>query len=258
MLSSGLHCRPQVGVGILVEQPPFIAVVEDDPEIRSLVGGLLSREGFRVVLCDGSEDLDRVIERQRLDLVVLDLMLGGEDGLSICRRLRGGPRSTPVLMVTAKGDDLDRIIGLEVGADDYLPKPFNPRELLARIRAILRRTCDLPQRPNLPSDVYIFSGWRLDAGSRMLRNPEGDSIELTGGEFDLLMALVNHPQRVLTREQLLDWTRGRSATPFDRTIDVQLSRLRRKLGDDSRTPSMIRTVRGGGYLFAPAVEREKI
>jgi two-component system OmpR family response regulator len=242
-----------------MDQPPLIAIVEDDPEIRSLVGGLLSREGFRVALCEGSKDLDSVIECQRIDLVVLDLMLAGEDGLSICRRLRSGSRGTPVLMVTAKGDDLDRIIGLEVGADDYLPKPFNPRELLARIRAILRRTCDLHQTStNPPSDVYVFSGWRLNAGSRMLRNPEGELIELTGGEFDLLMALLNHPQRVLNREQLLDWTRGRSATPFDRTIDVQLSRLRRKLGDDSRPPAMIKTVRGGGYLFAPAVEREQI
>jgi two-component system OmpR family response regulator len=238
-------------------RPPFIAVVEDDPEIRSLVGDLLVREGFKVGLCEGSEDLDRAMEGQAVDLVVLDLMLAGEDGLSICRRLRGGSKSTPVLMVTAKGDDLDRIIGLEVGADDYLPKPFNPRELLARIRAILRRTRSPLQSANPQSDVYAFSGWKLNAGSRMLHDPEGNPVELTGGEFDLLMALLRHPQRVLNREQLLDWTRGRGAAPFDRTIDVQLSRLRRKLGDDSRPPTMIKTVRGGGYLFAASVEREQ-
>jgi two-component system OmpR family response regulator len=241
-----------------MDQPPLVAIVEDDPEIRSLVGDLLSREGFRVTLCIGAEDLDRVIGRQKIDIVVLDLMLTGEDGLSICRRLRSGPAGIPVLMVTAKGDDLDRIIGLEVGADDYLAKPFNPRELLARIRAILRRTRDLQQtQANPPSEVYAFAGWRLNAGSRILRNPDGELVELTGGEFDLLMVLLDHPQRVLNRDQLLDWTRGRSAAPFDRTIDVQLSRLRRKLRDDSRPPSMIKTVRSGGYLFSPAVVREQ-
>ena len=240
-----------------MDHSPFIAVVEDDPEIRSLVGGLLLREGFRVTLCEGAEDLDREMAHQTIDLVVLDLMLAGEDGLSICRRVRGGSKSTPVLMVTAKGDDLDRIIGLEIGADDYLPKPFNPRELLARIRAILRRTRDSHRISNPRSDVYAFSGWRLNADSRTLHDPEGNLVDLTGGEFDLLMALLQHPQRVLNREQLLDWTRGRSATPFDRTIDVQLSRLRRKLGDDSKPPTMIKTVRGGGYLFTASVEREQ-
>ncbi|MDQ0394852.1 response regulator [Labrys monachus] len=236
--------------------PTLIAVVEDDPEIRSLVGSLLSREGFEVVLCGSGADLDRAIERRRVDLVVLDLMLPGEDGLSICRRLRSTPTSTPVLMVTAKGDDLDRIIGLEVGADDYLPKPFNPRELVARVRAILRRTRGVHHVASTPpSEVYRFAGWSLDAASRELHDPEGRAVDLTGGEYDLLIALLTHPQRVLNRDQLLDWTRGRSAAPFDRTIDVQLSRLRRKLGDDSRPPSVIKTVRGGGYLFAPAVER---
>jgi two-component system OmpR family response regulator len=239
-------------------QSTLIAVVEDDPEIRSLVGGLLSREGFDVALCSGADELDREIDRRRVDLVVLDLMLAGEDGLSICRRLRAGPLSMPVLMVTAKGDDLDRIIGLELGADDYLPKPFNPRELVARVRAILRRTRDIHRAPfQSPQEIYSFAGWRLNAASRLLQNPEDEAIDLTGGEFDLLMVFLMHPQRVLNRDQLLDWTRGRSAGPFDRTIDVQLSRLRRKLGDDGKASSIIKTVRGGGYLFSAPVERNR-
>jgi two-component system, OmpR family, response regulator len=239
-----------------MNQPTLVAIVEDDAEIRSLIGALLSREGFEVALCGGAEDLDKVVERRRVDLVVLDLMLAGEDGLSICRRLRAAPSSTPVLMVTAKGDDIERIIGLEVGADDYLPKPFNPRELVARVRAILRRTRDIHHVSTAPpAETYRFAGWSLDAASRELQSPDGRLVGLTGGEYDLLLVLVTHPQRVLNRDQLLDWTRGRSATPFDRTIDVQLSRLRRKLGDDARPPAVIKTVRGGGYLFAPAVER---
>jgi len=241
-----------------MDQATLIAVVEDDPEIRALVGKLLSREGFEVELCNGANELDRVLERRRVDLIVLDLMLVGEDGLSICRRLRTGQPSIPVLMVTAKGDDLDRIIGLEVGADDYLPKPFNPRELVARVRAILRRTRDAHHAPAMPpSEMFHFAGWRLNAASRVLQSPKGKTVDLTGGEFDLLMVLLTHPQRVLNRDQLLDWTRGRSAAPFDRTIDVQLSRLRRKLEDFSKPPAVIKTVRGGGYLFSPAVERER-
>ena len=233
----------------------LIAVVEDDPEIRSLVSGLLKREGFEVEACANAAELDRVIERRRIDLVVLDVMMPGEDGLSVCRRLRARG-DMPILMVTAKSDDIDRIIGLEVGADDYLPKPFNPRELLARVRAILRRTRAMHRVPtNAPREVYRFAGWSLDAGSRDFHNPSGQSVPLTGGEFDLLLVLLQHPQRVLNRDQLLDWTRGRSAAAYDRTIDVQLSRLRRKLGDDPVEPAIIRTVRGGGYLFAPPVER---
>jgi len=241
-----------------MDQNTVIAVVEDDPEIRSLVSGLLAREGYEVMACNGAEELDRAVERRRIDLVILDLMLAGEDGLSICRRLRAGPDAIPILMVTAKGDDLDRIIGLEIGADDYLPKPFNPRELIARAKAILRRTRDVHRVPaSRPSEVYRFAGWSLNASSRALSGPDGQAVELTGGEFDLLMVLLTHPQRVLNRDQLLDWTKGRSAVPFDRTIDVQLSRLRRKLGDLSRPPTMIKTVRGGGYLFSPTVERER-
>lgn len=231
-----------------------IALVEDDPDIRELLAGLLSREGFEACPCGDGADLDRLVARRRVDLVLLDLMLPGEDGLSICRRLHGLPVPIPVIMVTAKGDDIDRILGLELGADDYLPKPFNPRELLARVRAVLRRTREAHRPQALPGRVYRFAGWTLEAGSRRLIDPDGAPVELTGGEFDLLQAMLDHPQRVLTRDQLLDWTRGRDAAPYDRTIDVQLGRLRRKLGDQPNAPTLIRTVRGGGYLFAPTVE----
>ncbi|MBJ7410783.1 MAG: response regulator [Phenylobacterium sp.] len=239
-----------------MSESTLIAVVEDDPEIRLLVDGLLTREGFDVATCAGGEELDRLLERRRVDLVLLDLMLPGEDGLSICRRLRNAPVQTPVIMVTAKGDDIDRILGLELGADDYVAKPFNPRELVARVRAVLRRTREAHStaRP-MPRETYRFGGWTLDAPGRRLTDPQDEDVELTGGEFDLLLAFVTHPQRVLTREQLLDWTRGRDATPFDRTIDVQLSRLRRKLRDDFRAPTVIRTIRGGGYLFALPVAK---
>jgi two-component system OmpR family response regulator len=236
-------------------QTTLIAVVEDDPEIRALIAGLLQREGYEVAPCGGGSDLDRAMARRRVDLVILDLMMPGEDGLSICRRLRSGSLQTPVIMVTAKGDTVDRVIGIELGADDYLAKPFDPRELLARTRAVLRRTRDAmhPRRVAGSTELYAFAGWRLDAGARQLADPQGRAVELTGAEFDLLMVFLAHPQRVLNREQLLDWTRRRAAQPFDRAIDVQLSRLRRKL--DDAAGEMIKTVRGGGYLFAPAVER---
>ncbi|MCB5425459.1 response regulator [Altererythrobacter sp. CC-YST694] len=232
----------------------FIAIVEDDEDISELVADLLEREGFDVGRCRSGAELDRLTGRRRVDLVLLDLMLPGEDGLSICRRLHSAPVRMPVVMITAKGDDIDRILGLELGADDYLPKPFNPRELTARIRAVLRRTRGMHRPAPISGRWYRFTDWSLDAGSRVLINPQGEPIDLTGGEYDLLVALLDHPQRVLTRDQLLDWTRGRDAAPYDRTIDVQLSRLRRKLGDDPKSPRMIRTVRGGGYLFAPQVE----
>lgn len=237
-----------------IEPRTFIALVEDDEAISELVAELLEREGFEVGRCRSGAELDRLTGRRRVDLVLLDLMLPGEDGLSICRRLHAAPVRVPVVMITAKGDDIDRILGLEIGADDYLPKPFNPRELIARVRAVLRRTREAHRPAPTAGRWYRFAGWTLDAGSRVLSDPQGRPVDLTGGEFDLLVALLDHPQRVLTRDQLLDWTRGRDAAPYDRTIDVQLSRLRRKLGDDPKSPEIIRTVRGGGYLFAPSVE----
>jgi two-component system OmpR family response regulator len=233
----------------------FIAVVEDDAEIRSLMIGLLAREGFEAAGCRTASEFDRLLERQRIDLAILDVMLPGEDGLSLCRRLRARG-DVPVLMVTAKGDDVDRIVGLEIGADDYLPKPFNPRELLARIRAILRRTRDRHRVAiDSPAERYGFVGWTLDAGAHALTDPDGGAIDLTGGEFDMLLSFVTHAQRVLNRDQLLDWTRGRSSGPFDRAVDVQLSRLRRKLAEHPSGADLIKTVRGGGYLFSAAVTR---
>ncbi|WP_304175415.1 response regulator [Phenylobacterium aquaticum] len=233
---------------------PLIAIVEDDPEIRALVCDLLGREGYETAPCPDVAEFDRVAARRRIDLAILDVMLPGEDGLSLCRRL-SAQGQTPVLMVTAKGDDIDRIVGLEIGADDYLPKPFNPRELVARVKAILRRTREAgavvaPVRRT----VYHFAGWTLDAASRDFTDPDGGGVELTGGEFDLLLSFLTHPQRVLSRDQLLDWTRGREAMPFDRTIDVQLSRLRRRLAEHPSGAALIRTVRGGGYLFSAPVE----
>lgn len=233
----------------------LIAVVEDDNEICALVTGLLTREGFETVGCRTAEEFDRVNERRRVDLAILDVMLPGEDGLSLCRRLRAAG-NVPVLMVTAKGEDVDRIVGLEIGADDYLPKPFNPRELLARIRAILRRTRDLHRvTAPLPSERYGFAGWTLDGATRTLRDPDGDEIELTGGEYEMLLSFLTHPQRLLNRDQLLDWTRGRSAAPFDRSVDVQLSRLRQKLAAHPSGSALIKTVRGGGYILAATVKK---
>jgi two-component system OmpR family response regulator len=238
----------------------LIAVVEDDPEIRALATALFEREGFEAAACENAAALDALMARRRPSLIVLDVMMPGEDGLSVCRRLavQNGP---PVILVTARGEDVDRIVGLEIGADDYLPKPFNPRELLARVRAVLRRTASQQSAGDAAGDgpdrvVYRFDGWTLDPASRALADPAGGAVELSAGEFDLLTAFLKHPRRVLTRDFLMDWTKGREATAFDRSVDVMLSRLRRKLHDDPAAPRLIRTVRNGGYLFAAQVNRE--
>jgi two-component system OmpR family response regulator len=183
-------------------------------------------------------------------------MLPGEDGLSLCRRLRA-ESDLPVIMLTAMREDIDRIVGLEIGADDYLPKPFNPRELLARIRAVLRRAGAVTSRgaPSGPGPALRFAGWRLEPGCRRLVGPDGHEADLTGGEFDLLLAFAERPGRVLSRDQLVDLTRGREAVPFDRSVDSQISRLRRKIESDPSRPALIKTVRSGGYVFTPVVER---
>lgn len=233
-----------------------VAIVEDDPGIRDLVAKLLSREGFEVLAFGGSAGLMAAGTLERLDCLILDLMLPGEDGLTICRTLRVQWPRLPILIITARSDPIDRVVGLELGADDYLAKPFNSRELLARLRSVIRRTRDIAAPDAGPGgDNFRFEGWVLRIGPRDLIDPHGRPVPLTTSEFDLLHVLALHPRRVLSRELLIDWTRGRSANPFDRVIDVQMSRLRRKLGDDPREPAMIRTVRGDGYLFAPAVGR---
>jgi two-component system, OmpR family, response regulator len=229
----------------------LIILVEDDKEIQRLVRDLLVREGFAVEVAETGAALDRVLAGQRPDLVILDLMLPGEDGLSICRRLRTRGGSVPILMLTAKADPIDRVVGLEMGADDYLAKPFNPRELLARVRALLRRARGPADAE--PSRRYAFAGLVIDLDSRRLSTEAGELIVLTAAEFELLTCFVQRPRRVLTRDQLLDWTRGRMAEAYDRTIDMTISRLRKKI--EAATPGLelISTVRNNGYLFVHPV-----
>jgi two-component system OmpR family response regulator len=234
--------------------PPHILIVDDHSEIRELVSHALVKEGFRVSVAAEGRAMRQVRADSRIDLILLDLMLPGEDGLSLCRSLRT-QSSVPIIMLTAKGDEVDRVIGLEMGADDYLPKPFGSRELVARIRAVLRRSRESGAAPGSTEQPkhYRFDRWRLDPGRRELVRDDGTVVPLSTGEYDLLVVFVERPQRVLSRDQLLDLARGRTATGLDRSIDTQVSRLRRKLEDDPTNPSIIRTVWGGGYTFTPAV-----
>lgn len=238
-----------------MDSAPHILVVDDDREIRELLARFLEKHGMRVTTARDARDARRALPNGHFQLVVLDLMMPGESGLDFARFLRG-TSDTPIIMLTAMGEETDRIIGLELGADDYVPKPFNPRELLARIRAVLRRVSEVTDRKrDLPTRAFRFAGWMLEPARRRLLNPDGVEVPLTGGEFDLLMALVERPNRVLTRDMLLDLLRGRQAGPFDRAIDVAVSRLRRKMEDDGRNPQVIKTVRGGGYVLAASVDR---
>ena len=230
-------------------------VVDDDAEIRSLLTTLLGSRGYRVRTAHNERRMLEILESSRIDLLILDIMLPGKDGLTICREIRNS-RSIPIIMLTARGDLTDRIVGLEVGADDYLAKPFDVKELEARIKAVLRRSRDDSGMDGRPASATLsFEGWKLDVGLRQLRSPEGADVDLTTGEFDLLRVFAERPQRVLSRDQLLDLARGREAMAFDRSIDIQVSRLRRKIETDPQAPELIKTVRGGGYLFTPAVER---
>lgn len=238
-----------------MDTSPHILVVDDDREIRDLLGRFLVKHGLRVSLAADGREMKKALADRKIDLVVLDLMLPGEDGLSLCRGLRV-ESALPVIMLTAMGEETDRIVGLEMGADDYLAKPFNPRELLARIKAVLRRSAAAPGPTPPEGRLVRFAGWRFDLDGRELTSPAGVAVALSTGEYDLLLAFVTHPKRVLSRDQLLDFARGRDAAAFDRAIDVQVSRLRRKLDDDPKNPAIIHTVRGGGYLFAPSVEGE--
>ncbi len=231
-----------------------ILIVDDDPEIRQLLVDYLLRNGCDAVPAANGREMAQMLERHAIDLVVLDLMLPDADGLALCRDLRARS-NLPVLMLTARGEEADRIVGIEMGADDYLVKPFSPRELLARIKGILRRTRALP--PNLKPDAQrclVFAGWKLDTATRVLTSPAGVATPLSGAEFRLLRILLDHPNRVLNRDQLVELIHGREAEPYDRAIDVQVSRLRQRLQDDGREARLIKTVRGEGYVLAATVE----
>ena len=237
-----------------MENKDRILIVDDDPEIRRLLVDYLEKQGFDTVAARDGREMWQGLERHAIDLVVLDLMLPDTDGLTLCRDLRARS-SLPVLMLTARGEEADRIVGIEMGADDYLVKPFSPRELLARIKTILRRTRALP--PNLrpePQRCLAFAGWRLDTATRTLLAPDGVMVPLSGGEYRLLRILLEHPNRVLNRDQLVELIHGREAEPYDRAIDVQVSRLRQRLRDEGREPQLIQTVRGEGYVLATNVE----
>ena len=237
-----------------MENGARILIVDDDPGIRDAVSEFLGRHGYEVDTAADAKAMDQRLSRDGVDLVVLDVMMPGEDGLAICRRLSAQPGGPAIIMMSAMGEETDRIVGLELGADDYVPKPCNPRELLARIKAVLRRRNE-PRGGDQPMGAGCeFAGWRLDLVRRELRSPAGVVVNLSSGEFSLLRAFVEHPQRVLTRDQLLDFARGRDSDAYDRAIDVQISRLRRKLDDGSDT-ELIRTIRSEGYMFAPKVSR---
>jgi two-component system OmpR family response regulator len=232
-----------------------ILIVDDQREICELVQEYLSGEGYRVSTAQSGAEMRKVMAQSPVDLVILDLMLPGEDGLTLARALRQ-ESNVGIIILTGRGEIVDRIIGLEMGADDYLPKPFHLRELLARVKSVLRRASSrgTEKQPTPPRSKARFAGWNLDLSSRELFSPSGREVRLTTGEFDLLAAFVNNANQVLTRDRLLDLARNREAGPFDRTIDVQVGRLRRKLEDDPQRPTMIKTVRGSGYIFTPVVE----
>jgi two-component system OmpR family response regulator len=243
------------------DHPQHILIVDDDPEIAALVSEFLAQHGFTVTSVGNGRAMREVLAKEVFDLVILDLMLPGEDGLTLCRHLRATTQ-LPIVMLTAMGSETDRVVGLEMGADDYVPKPFSARELLARIKAVLRRGAPRPNdgggaaaEAASGKEVLEFAGWRFDVGRRQLHSADGVLVELTSGEFDLLHAFLRNPQRILNRDQLLDLARGRVSGPFDRTIDVQVGRLRRKLEVDPKKPELIKTVRGGGYMLATEVAR---
>lgn len=242
---------------INVSSPVHIAVVDDEPEITQLLGNYLSGHGFRVSVLHSGVALMALMALDAPQVVLLDLGLPGEDGLSIARQLREKWRCG-LLIVTGRGDPVDKVVGLELGADDYVTKPFDLRELLARTKAVLRRITPPDNEPTLQNtqqvhDAWRFLNWTFDQGARRLLAPQGDEVPLTSGEFDLLAVFLQHPGRVLSRDFLLEHTRGREAGPFDRTIDVQVGRLRKKLEEDSQDPKIIKSVRGAGYVFVPLV-----
>lgn len=229
-----------------------ILLVEDDPEISAMVSEVLSESGFRTLTMNSAMGIENMLLKGNVSLVVLDILLPGEDGLSICRRLRACSR-IPIIMLTALGDDVDRIVGLEMGADDYLPKPFNSRELVARVRAVLRRS-SIDGMTDDRRRIYCFDGWKLNSVTRQIFNPAGLRVATTSAEFDLLLAFCQNPSRILSRDKLLQLTRNGLAGPIERSIDVHVSRIRQKVEHDPRDPTLIKTVRLGGYIFTPRVE----
>ena len=238
----------------MTQKNPHILVVDDDPDLHELLGRYLSEQGFEVTAVEDGAAMDRFLASGSTDLIILDLMLPGEDGLSIAKRLRSD-NDTPIIMLSARGEEVDRIVGLEVGADDYLPKPFNPRELLARIRAVLRRPTAPanPESENSQQQTFSFGPFRLDPVTQELTRDE-EKVSLTSGEFALLRIFVEHPNRVLSRDTLVDMLKGFERSPYDRSIDVRVTRLRRKIESDPSSPVYIHTVWGEGYRFSPGNE----
>ncbi|MCB5190954.1 response regulator [Methylobacillus arboreus] len=235
-----------------------ILVVDDDHEIRELLTDYLRDSGFTVSEAANGREMWRLVNKEQINLIVLDLMLPEEDGLSLCRELRAQQNDTPVIMLTAKGTLIDRIVGLEVGADDYLPKPFDPRELLARIKVILRRTRSITEKTAVDEYAYIsFEGWRLDTHARQMFSPDGVIVSLGSSDYMVLRVLLEHPNRPLSREFLIEHVYGKDSHAIDRSIDVCISRLRHHLEVDSRNPAIIRTVRNAGYMLASRVTHEK-
>lgn len=232
-----------------------ILIVDDDAELRRLLSGFLERYGYRTSSVADGQGMRDLLKLRQIDLIVLDVMLPGSDGVALCREVRT-ESSCPIIMLTARGDPVDRVVGLEVGADDYMPKPFDPRELLARIRSVLRRTRQPPSRPDERAWKQLrFAGWTLDSSARSLRDPHGSPVSITESEFRLMLLLAENANRVLTRDDIMELTVGRQASPTDRRIDVQVCRLRSLLGDDGREPKLIRTLRNRGYMLVSEVER---
>lgn len=239
----------------MAPEDPHLLVVDDHREIRESLAQFLKKNGRRVTAVEHAEAARKALKENRIDLVILDIMMPGEDGLSLCRHIRE-TNHTPVILLSARAEDLDRIIGLEIGADDYVAKPFNPRELLARIDAVLRRTHALPpETPAAAGATFRFDRWTLKVAERELVNDEGAAHELSTGEYRLLLTFLQRPKVVLTRDQLLDLAFDRGAEVFDRAVDTQVSRLRRKIETDARAPKLIKTVWGGGYVFTAAVDK---
>ncbi|PHQ81225.1 MAG: DNA-binding response regulator [Coxiella sp. (in: Bacteria)] len=234
-----------------------ILIVDDDAGIRDLLGQFLEKHGFITSLADGGVEMWPLLEREPIQLIILDIMMPGKDGMTLCKEIRQKSQ-IPIIMLTAICEDVDRIVGLEMGADDYLSKPFNPRELLARVKAILRRSgvtqAEAEDKPIKAPRIFSFAGWSLNKVERRLYSPESTEISLSTGEYNLLLAFLERPHQVLSRDQLLDLTRNRAAGPYDRSVDIQISRLRHKIEENHKSPKIIKTVRGGGYVLSTEVE----